>query len=212
MRDRGQLQKEVLQYRNRMRKLLVTLGCWDNVNHRSFAGLLRRGELACYDGTPLPDELRERLVRECARLELAEQQLAAIERTLPERLPAPVRERVTYLSRLRVSATLEQLASCLNCSGASSTTVASLVHAWDSCRSNTTAVKAVSIKASANRETDAYEASLSRRPGAGCDTNPTVRWRGGSTSAREAPARIAARDASRSSRSPCASRLHWGVS
>ncbi|WNC89117.1 IS110 family transposase [Paraburkholderia sp. FT54] len=101
IRDRGQLQKEVLQHRNRMRKLLVTLGCWDNVNHRSFAGLLRRGELACYDGTPLPDELRERLVRECARLELAEQQLAAIERTLQERLPAPVRERITYLSRLK---------------------------------------------------------------------------------------------------------------
>src|ERR1700758_4463938 len=29
MRDRGELQKEVLQHRDRMRKLLATLGCWD---------------------------------------------------------------------------------------------------------------------------------------------------------------------------------------
>ncbi|MGF6781379.1 transposase [Paraburkholderia sp. GAS334] len=101
IRDRGQLQKEVLQHRNRMRKLLVTLGCWDKVDHRSFAGRLARGELACHDGTPLPDELRERLLRETARLELAEQQLTELERTLQERLPAPVRERITYLNRLR---------------------------------------------------------------------------------------------------------------
>lgn len=101
IRDRGQLQKEVLQHRNRMRKLLITLGCWDNVDHRSFAGRLARAELVCHDGRPLPDELRERLLRESARLELAEQQLAALERTLQARLPAPVRERITYLNRLK---------------------------------------------------------------------------------------------------------------
>jgi transposase len=44
MHDRGQLQKEVLQHRDRMRKLLVTLGCWDEVDHRAFANRLR-GEL-----------------------------------------------------------------------------------------------------------------------------------------------------------------------
>ena len=45
MRERGQLQKEVLQHRDRMRKLLATLGCWDEVDHRAFAGRLaaRRG-------------------------------------------------------------------------------------------------------------------------------------------------------------------------
>src|SRR3984893_19154099 len=31
MRDRGQMQKEVLQHRDRMRKVLATLGCWDEV-------------------------------------------------------------------------------------------------------------------------------------------------------------------------------------
>jgi transposase len=96
IRDRGQLHKEVLQHRERMRKLLVTLGCWDEVDHRSFPRRLAAGQLSCHDGTPLPDELRERLLRETARLELAEQQLAALERTLQERLPTPVRERITY--------------------------------------------------------------------------------------------------------------------
>ncbi len=68
MRDRGQLQKEMLQHRDRMRKLLATLGCWDEVDHKSFVGRLARNEVTCYDGTPLPAELRERLLRECNRL------------------------------------------------------------------------------------------------------------------------------------------------
>jgi transposase len=101
IRDRGQLHKEVPQHRERMHTLLVTVGCWDEVDHRSFARRLAAGELTCHDGTPLRDELRERLLRETARLDLAEQQLAALERTLQERLPTPVRERITYLRRLR---------------------------------------------------------------------------------------------------------------
>src|ERR1700722_8897862 len=40
MRDRGELQKEVMQHRDRMRKLLVTLGCWDEVDHKAFASRL----------------------------------------------------------------------------------------------------------------------------------------------------------------------------
>jgi hypothetical protein len=54
MRDRGELQKEVQQHRDRMRKLLVTLGCWDEVDHKDFAGRLARDEVRCHDGTPLP--------------------------------------------------------------------------------------------------------------------------------------------------------------
>jgi transposase len=101
IRDRGQLHKEVLQHRERMRKPLVTLGCCDEVDHCSFARRPAAGQLACHDGTPLPDELRERLLRETARMELAEQQLAALEHALEERLPTPVRERITCLRRLR---------------------------------------------------------------------------------------------------------------
>src|ERR1700726_4453703 len=62
MRDRGELKKEVLQHRDRMRKLLATLGCWDEVDHKAFAGRLARNEVKCHDGTPLPPELRERLL------------------------------------------------------------------------------------------------------------------------------------------------------
>jgi transposase len=101
MRDRGQLQKEVLQHRDRIRKLLTTLGCWDDVDRRGFAGRLARGEVRCYDGTPLPPELRARLLRECERLELAEQQFAALEKARHENLPAAARKRIEDLSRLK---------------------------------------------------------------------------------------------------------------
>ncbi len=101
IRDRGQLHKEVLQHRERMRKLLITMGCWDGFDHRTFAKRLASGKLVCHDGTPLPSELHERLLREAARLALAEEQLAALERTLQERLPAPVRERIAYLTHLK---------------------------------------------------------------------------------------------------------------
>ena len=101
MRDRGQLQKEVLQHRDRMRKLLATLGCWDEVNHKAFAGRLARDQVRCHDGTPLPPELRERLLRECERLALAEQQLAALEKTRQASLPAPARQRRDDLARLK---------------------------------------------------------------------------------------------------------------
>ncbi|CBW75135.1 Transposase [Mycetohabitans rhizoxinica HKI 454] len=101
IRDRGQLHKEVLQHRERMRKLLITMGCWDGFDHRTFAKRLASGKLVCHDGTPLPSELHERLLRETARLALAEEQLAALERTLQERLPAPVRKRIAYLRHLK---------------------------------------------------------------------------------------------------------------
>src|SRR5580704_3761228 len=101
MRDRGELQKEVLQHRDRMRKLLATLGCWDEVDHKAFAGRLARNEVKCHDGTPLPPELRERLLRECERLALAEQQLAALEKTRKASVPAAARKRSEDLARLK---------------------------------------------------------------------------------------------------------------
>jgi len=100
MRERGQLQKEVLQHLDRMRKLLATLGCWDAVNHRAFAGRLQRDEVCCHDGAPLPRQLRERLLRECERLALVEQQLAALEKTRQTEVPALARQRCDALERL----------------------------------------------------------------------------------------------------------------
>ncbi|WP_168787908.1 IS110 family transposase [Paraburkholderia aromaticivorans] len=101
MRERGQLQKEVLQHHDRVRKLLATLGCWDDVDHKTFAGRLARDEVRCYDGTPLPPELRGRLLRECDRLSQAEQQFAAVERSRHEMVSAPARKRIDDLSRLK---------------------------------------------------------------------------------------------------------------
>ncbi|MPW11755.1 IS110 family transposase [Paraburkholderia sp. CNPSo 3155] len=100
MRERGQLQKEVLQHRDRMRKLLATLGCWDDVDSRKFATRLARREVRCHDGAPLPEELHQRLLRECERLALAEQQLAALEKAYRAQLPEPARDRIDQLTRL----------------------------------------------------------------------------------------------------------------
>ncbi len=68
-RERGQLQKEVQQHRDRLVKLLRTVGCWDN-GERGLADRLKRGELRCYDGTALPRELQQRLEHECERAAL----------------------------------------------------------------------------------------------------------------------------------------------
>ncbi|MEX3860346.1 hypothetical protein AB3X94_41565, partial [Paraburkholderia sp. BR10923] len=85
--------KEVLQHRDRMRKLLVTLGCWGEVDSRKFAARLARGDVRCHDGTPLPLplELQQRLLRECERLALVEQQLATLEKERLESLPESAR-------------------------------------------------------------------------------------------------------------------------
>jgi transposase len=55
----------------------------------------------CHDGTPLPPELRERLLRECERMALAQQQLAALEKTRQASAPAPARQRSDALARLK---------------------------------------------------------------------------------------------------------------
>jgi transposase len=100
MRDRGELQKEILQHRDRMRKLLATLGGWDEVDHKAFAGRLACNEVKCHDGAPLPPELRAWLLRERERLALVTQQLAALEKTRQACVPAPARRRSDDLARL----------------------------------------------------------------------------------------------------------------
>ena len=99
-RERGSLQKEIGQHRDRMRKLLRTISCWGSIEG-DFAGRLARGEVTGYGGSALPEALRERLVRECARLKVVEEQLAHLERTLPEQLPEVVRQRMVQLMQLK---------------------------------------------------------------------------------------------------------------
>ena len=100
VRDRGQLQKEALQHRDRIRKLLRTVGCWDSVGS-DIGARLTDGQVRCHDGRPLPPELHQRLSREAERLDLAARQLAALEADMVAQLPAPTRERAARLQRLR---------------------------------------------------------------------------------------------------------------
>lgn len=100
IRDRGQLQKEVGQHRDRMRKLLRTVGCWVQVGP-AFAQQLERGEVVCHDGAALPQCLRQRLMRECERLTLVCRQLKELEATLPEQLPDATAQSVATLKKLR---------------------------------------------------------------------------------------------------------------
>lgn len=67
VRDRGELQKESQQHRDRIRKLLRTMGYWGDIDG-GFAGRLKSGSVTCHDGSALPVELKERLEREMERL------------------------------------------------------------------------------------------------------------------------------------------------
>ena len=100
IRDRGELQKEIGQHRDRTRKLLRTVGCWEEVQ-ADLPARLAGGTLRCWDGQALPEPLRERLARECERLVLAQQQLAALEEQLRRQLPAPLQQRIEQLARLK---------------------------------------------------------------------------------------------------------------
>ncbi|MFS8981727.1 IS110 family transposase, partial [Cupriavidus necator] len=55
----------------------------------------------CHDGAPLSPEMRGRLLRECERLALAQQQLAELEKTRQASLPASARQRRDDLARLK---------------------------------------------------------------------------------------------------------------
>lgn len=100
VRDRGTLQKEIGQHRDRMRKLLGTVGCWGSIEG-DLTGRLERGEVTGYGGGALPAALQERLMRECVRLKLVEEQLAQLEKTLPAQLPEAVQKRMVQLMQLK---------------------------------------------------------------------------------------------------------------
>ncbi len=99
-RDRGQLQREIGQHRDRIRKLLRTMGCWDAVGP-DFTQRLERGAVVCYDGTPLPPELAQRLSRECDRLAPLEAQLKELERNVLRQLPPAVQQQIGTLMKLK---------------------------------------------------------------------------------------------------------------
>jgi transposase len=99
-RERGLLQKEVGQHRDRARKLLLLHGCTEEVDD-AFAERLLAGKVRRADGTALPEELWNWLLREAERLELARQQLTRLERTLMQQLPQSVQRCVAQLAQLK---------------------------------------------------------------------------------------------------------------
>lgn len=99
-RERGQLQKEICQHRDRIRKLLRTVGCWITVD-TNIGQRLRQDEIKCYDRKPLPSWLRDRLLRESERLEFAAEQFRALEASLPQLLPEKIAHDMKRLQQLR---------------------------------------------------------------------------------------------------------------
>jgi transposase len=98
-RDRGQLQKEIGQHRDRMRKLLRLHGCWVAAQ-ANVPELLAAGQLCCWDGSALPPELLRRLQTECERLEIVQAQFKKLEGSLGQTLAQPVRQRIERLQTL----------------------------------------------------------------------------------------------------------------
>jgi transposase len=98
-RDRGQLQKEVGQHRDRIRKLLRTIGCWDELTG-DVGDRLTQGQLRTWDDQPVSQPLQERLLREWERLQLVQAQLNSLERGLMEQLPAPLQDKIRQLALL----------------------------------------------------------------------------------------------------------------
>jgi transposase len=99
-RERGELQKEIGQHRDRIRKLLRTAGCWQDLDG-NVGQRLAEGYFRTWDGQPLPELLRERLMREWQRLQLAYAQERALERGLLQQLPQELRESIAALARLK---------------------------------------------------------------------------------------------------------------
>jgi transposase len=98
-RERGQLQKELIQHRDRIRKLLHTVGHWGHVD-ATFADRLEKGEVRCHANRPLSCYLKNRLQRECERLALVERQFKELESSVARELPGEVAQNVQRLQQL----------------------------------------------------------------------------------------------------------------
>jgi transposase len=99
-RQRGLLQKEVVQHRDRLRKLLLLYGCTDEMD-ASFPERLIANEVRRGDGRALPQELWDWLLREWERLELVHRQLGSLEKTLLQQLPERLQRSIAALAQLQ---------------------------------------------------------------------------------------------------------------
>jgi transposase len=85
-RDTQVLQRERQQHRMRIQSLLFTQGVERAVTPRLQRDL---DQMRCWNGQPLPPDLRDRIQREYARLRLVEQDLLALKKQQQTRLKTP---------------------------------------------------------------------------------------------------------------------------
>ena len=99
-REIGVLQREQQQHRMRIQSLLFLHGIVATVNAKLVRDL---DHVRCWDGQPLPADLRERIRREYARCEVVQQQLRTIRKEQEMRLKkthTPAMERIRLLQQL----------------------------------------------------------------------------------------------------------------
>lgn len=99
-RERQQLQRELQQHRNRIEKLLATVGCWTRLD-RQGRQQLAEGTLRDWAGQPLGAALQVRLQRELQRWQDARTQLRQLEREHTLRFGSRQTEQVARLTQLR---------------------------------------------------------------------------------------------------------------
>lgn len=100
VRDRGQLQLEIGQHKQRMMKLLRLVGCWEKID-AGFEKRLLEGQVKQHNGTCLPVEFARRLREECKRLSLVQKQFEQLEKSMLAQMPPEVQEKVLRLQRLK---------------------------------------------------------------------------------------------------------------
>jgi len=98
-RERGLLQKEIQQHRDRTRKLLRLYGCTETLDD-SFGQRLATDQVRGADGKPLPQHLRDWVLHEWERLEVVRRQLGSLEKSLLHQLPQPLQQSIALLARL----------------------------------------------------------------------------------------------------------------
>jgi len=99
-RDIAVLQREQLQHRTRIQSLLYTQGIDVKVTPKVMKDL---EALRCWNGQPLPADLRERIRREYERLQMAQQDLKMVRKQQQERLKTqqtPAMEKIRLLQQL----------------------------------------------------------------------------------------------------------------
>ncbi len=99
-RERQQLQRELQQHRNRIEKLLATVGCWTRLD-RAGRQQLAEGTLQDWAGQALGAALQARLQRELQRWQEARTQLRRLEHEHAQRFGTRQAEQVARLSQLR---------------------------------------------------------------------------------------------------------------